>query len=415
MKKGIALSLSLVLMSLLLTSCSDFSAGERCLSPKEMESTHLEMELTDGVLVDAVITPYSRYQNGLNAYYVSMMYREEDLVSGEDFIFSPVIYGYSPEELARLLAEQSGFLPEYVWETVPYPGELIGNLTMRDCMGVERIFRCYWLTDEAGRVDLSPNAVYYDYEGNHFDHNAVCNLLRVAYPDESELDFASSGELAAQAEAILKTLTGEDYYSEVICVPMGEANRQLLKDRGFETGDLSTGSSLYPEEDYYGYLFYRDMDGFPLRYLSLSLVLTENVTWEEELNVQHYQDFLIPFIADKQFVSWGEVGGLRYLSIDRKPNIMGTYKEQESVCDINVILENARQYFDSVLNTSTMTVNHIEIAYSYWFSDAEDGPLRNIAAPFWVVQYWNPASEVQMMLVFDAFSGQFISEVEYQP
>ncbi|MDE5588556.1 MAG: hypothetical protein K2J60_05370 [Acetatifactor sp.] len=100
--------------------------------------------------------------------------------------------------MAQLLAEQSGFLPEYVWETVPYPGELIGNLTMRDCMGVDRIFRCYWLTDEAGRVDSSPNAVYYDYEGNHFDHNAVCNLLRVAYPDESELDFASSGQFISE-------------------------------------------------------------------------------------------------------------------------------------------------------------------------------------------------------------------------
>lgn len=89
---------------------------------------------------------------------------------------------------------------------------------------------------------------------------------------------------------------------------------------------------------------------------------------------------------------------------------MGTYKEQESVCDINVILENARQYFDSMLITKTMTVNHIEIAYSYWFSDAEDGPLRNIAAPFWAVQYWNPASELQRMLLYDAFSGQFIGE-----
>lgn len=161
------------------------------------------MELTDGVLVDAVITPYSRYQNGLNAYCVSMMYREEDLVSGEDFIFSPVIYGYSPEELAQLLAEQSGFSPEYVWKTISYPDELIGNLTMRDQAGVERTLWCGWRTD--GKV---------------------------------------------QAEKILKSLTDEDYYTEVICVSMGEANRQLLKDRGYEgNGNLINGDLLYLEQE----------------------------------------------------------------------------------------------------------------------------------------------------------------------
>ncbi|MDE6639801.1 MAG: hypothetical protein K2K63_04695 [Acetatifactor sp.] len=413
MKKRIARSLILILMSLLCTSCSGSSADEGLLSPEEMESTHLEMELTDGVLVDAVITPYSRYQNGLNAYYVSMMYQEEDLVAGEDFAASPIIYGHSLEELAQLLAEQSGFSPEYVWETVSYPDELIGNLTMRDPAGVERTLWCGWRTDGEGRVDSTLNALYYNYEWESFDYNTAGSLLSMAVPDESELDFASSEELAVRAEAILEALTGEVFYSEIICVPMGEANRQQLKDRGYELqGQFS--NAPYLEEDYYGFIFYRDMDGFPLRYLSPSITLTENVGWEEEMDNQIYGDSVMPLIAQRQFVSWGRDSGLRYLSTDRKPRIMGTYREQESVCDINVILENARQYFDSMLITNTMTVNHIEIAYSYWFSDAEDGPLRNIAAPFWVVQYWNPGTEFQMMLLYDAFSGQFICEAGYQ-
>ncbi|MDE5588555.1 MAG: hypothetical protein K2J60_05365 [Acetatifactor sp.] len=412
MKKRTIRVLVLVLTSFLFTSCS--SAEEGILSPEEMESTHLEMELTDGVLVDAVITPYSRYQNGLNAYYVSMMYQEEDLVSLEDFVAEPSIYGYSLEELAQLLAEQSGFSAEYVWETVSYQDELIGNLTMRDPAGVERTLWCGWSTDEAGHVYSSPNALYYNYEWESFDHSAACNLLSMAVPDESELNFASSGELAVKAEQILETLTGEDYYPEVICVPMGEANRQQLKDHGYELQG-QFGSTPYFEEDYYAYLFYRDVDGFPLKYLCPSITLTENVTWEEELNSQVHMNMLIPLMANKHFVSWGGDSGLRYLSTNRKLCMQEVYKEQEQICDINVILENARQYFDSMLITNTLTVNHIEIAYSYWFSDVEDGPLRNIAAPFWTVQYWNPASEFQMLLVYDAFTGQFVGEKMYTP
>ncbi len=146
-----------------------------------------------------------------------------------------------------------------------------------------------------------------------------------------------------------------------------------------------------------------------------SITLTENVPWGEELGAQHYQDILIPLMADKQFVSWGGDSGLRSLYANRKLHMQEVYKEQEPVCDINVILENARQYFDSMLITNTVTVNHIEIAYSYWFSDVEDGPLRNIAAPFWAVQYWNPTSEFQMLLVYDAFTGQFVGEKMYTP
>ncbi|MCM1057420.1 MAG: hypothetical protein NC517_07430 [Firmicutes bacterium] len=382
-----------------------------------MEGTHLEMELTEGVLVDAGITPYSRYGNGLSAYYVTSEIREEDLVTEEAFLAAPAIYGYSVEEFARLLAEQSGFLPEYTWEVRLNPGEAIGYLVMQDQAGVERTLWCEWRMDEGGWVESNPNVVFYNYEWDSFDHNAACNLLSHAVPDESELDFASSEELAAQAGKILMTVTGEEYYSEVICVPMGETNRQKLKDCGYEIpGDLADSNSPYLEEDYYGYIFYRNIDGFPLRYLSLSMILTENTVWDEELDAQRYLDLLIPLIADKQFVSFGETEGLRYLSTDRKPCIMEAYKERESVCDINRILENAKQYFDSILLPAAVTVNRIEIAYSYWFSDAEDGPLRNIAAPFWVVQYWDPASEMQMMLIFDAFSGQLLlSGMNYRP
>ncbi|MCM1057418.1 MAG: hypothetical protein NC517_07420 [Firmicutes bacterium] len=416
MQKRITCALLLIVLSLWPAACSGDSSEEGILSPEEMEAAHLEMELTEGVLVDAGITPYSRYENGLSAYYVSMKSQEENLVTEEEFIASPVIYGYSVEEFARLLAEQGGFSPEYTWEVRLIPGEALGHLVMQDQAGIERTLYCSWRRDEAGCVEVTPTSLIYNYEWDCFDSNAAGALMYMTEPDKSELTFASSGELEVQAEKILKQLTGEEYYPEVLCSPMGETNRQKMRDRGGSILDEVSDNASYQKEDYYGFSFYRDVDGFPLMYLTGSLVLTEAVAWDEELDVQVHGNHIIPGIAQADFVSWGEGSGLRCLDITRELCMQEVYRERESVCDINRILENAKQYFDSILLPAAVTVNRIEIAYSYWFSDAEDGPLRNIAAPFWVVQYWDPASEMQMVLVFDAFSGQLLfSEMNYQP
>ncbi len=414
-KKDKVILFLMALAAAFLTGCSGSGKEASILSEEELESSHLEKELMEKVFIDAAVTPRSAYAGGLNSYYVfrrdASGVEEARFVPEEEYMNHPMSYGHSLEEIASLLG--AGLDPgrESAWDWVK-PGS--GIVYMTDREGKEKAFHNSWDVWN-GLVDCYSPTMGYFYDESLPENNMVLSYVMNHYREDRSLSFASRQDAEEQARGLLETLTGEEYWSGYFYAPIDETAREELE---WSAEDAKEAGEWYEGEEYYGFVFDHQIDGFPLRYLVLPKKLTSGMVLDEEVENQKIDSStLLQYVPYPNLVCLGEKTGVRFLKADPKLYLKEAYREKEPVCDVNRVLAGAKSFFEKELIIESVTINRIELVYTYYFSDMEDGYVHNAAIPFWVVQYWEGSGSEgsYFNLIFDAYTGDYVATSQFVP
>ena len=143
-----------------------------------------------------------------------------------------------------------------------------------------------------------------------------------------------------------------------------------------------------------------------------SILLDEAGELEEGVGNQALGLYLMP-MDEWPLVMDVDKNGIRFMELTANSELGEVYKEKKQVIDVNQVLERVREYFDVSYMENNVTVYNIELCYSSSFSDKNDGLVRNIVSPFWIVDYrMEGTEEACARLIYDAYTGEFLMEKE---
>lgn len=356
------------------------------------ESEYIEAKWAENLFLAAEITPRSQYADGLNSYYIKEP--EEKMVSS-----------YEEEQLMFLEQPVTSYI-EFLENGIKDVDSFAeAEITNRET--TLSFSRSLWENGKAEPLELN---IQWDkneegqYSGEQLwfgrdtdTANVAYHILRNAEREETELSFAERDAIGKQLKEQLETLINRTYSDDYFQVSVSKANYEL--DSGVEPDEKF--------QEYYGFLFYYSIDGFPWRFLNLSLLKEDDMKLDTTLEKQLIDGFLMPITAGKQTICYGE-DGICFLQLSDMPVVEKICKEKETVCDISVILEQVKEYFDSQLLADTITISDIKLQYSSWFEVEKDGTVQNIVQPFWVIRYWDAYAKESFQIIYDAYTGNYI-------
>lgn len=222
--------------------------------------------------------------------------------------------------------------------------------------------------------------------------------------EESDLSFGSrddiAGKLKEQAEKMLgKELSG--IYDEFTV-------DEEIYDMAVQEWYASEEYIKCPA-DFYVYYFYHDIDGFPWKTESSQL----SIESEEELgkDTEWYDKCAYSMRPEEQVVSYGK-DGIRELSLSYNVECSKVYKKQEILPLDEMLIKIADYYLANVSNTLMKNrISGIKICYISYFSDKEDGKIRNVAKPCWevVIGQKHYDGVEYSSLYFDASTGEYLT------
>ena len=86
------------------------------------------------------------------------------------------------------------------------------------------------------------------------------------------------------------------------------------------------------------------------------------------------------------------------------------YKEAEQVVDSNAILNKIKIFYEKQILIRPVTVTEVNIVYTGYFTDGNEGEIQPTVAPFWRVKVYNNDSNGSQFFFYDAFTGEAIVE-----
>lgn len=360
------------------------------LSDEQKAQDHITGYLAEHIVVDADLTPYESYSEGLNTYY---------------------IYTYQEAEDAANYAENPTFFHQDLESFLSNLSVVLDTDFDQDNMmlDVSELMVCYEIPAIIKNSEQEKSLLFY------FDLNSTKNVQRIvlyysntgmdAYDDRNNgaemiaqnplynreyLEFADGAELGEQLKNLVEDLTGYELSDSYTCIPVTTENRAF------------SGQTI--NEEYYTYVYHWSVDGFPWRMLQLfksdygnAELADDVVVGEDGLGAANSWNVIVLCSKD----------GITYMEIPKYYCVGEQYQQHMAICDVNTVLESTKQYLENHLaGTTVATVYNIELCYSSYFSDAADGPIQNIVMPFWVVRYWD--GEWGRDLIYDGFTGEFL-------
>lgn len=407
----------LVFFLFVLTACSASSMSDSTeqgkedkdfsveLSEDEMEQEHLELELAENIMVDAEITPYHLYKDGLNSYFTDYYKDIEDVYDKEEIREKYTIYGKDCDTMIELLKKQIDADFSYSTEDIVISDQATdGSIDLGLYMenqadsDYELCYLNWWNGSDA---IYNPQLGYRRIEENF--HNIAMNISTyVASYDTQSLDIGAGKQTEEALREWLEEITGETISEKYDIVVLSQENYdEYLKAQG------NTNSETV--EEAYVYYFYRDVDGFPWKGYYYSMDLTDDMELSEFVSRQVKGSFVLGHPDYAEMVAYTEEG-IAEVETQLFNEISDVYQKKEAVADINTILLNTQSYYESQLNLSTISVYEIELCYASGFSKQQDGEIRNIVQPFWIVKCWDEDQKKRYALQFDGYSGNFIQE-----
>ena len=373
----------------------------------ELAEGYASFAVSEHLVVDAEITPYDKYADGLNSYYMTQCYEEGDVGDAESFLEEATIFGRQQDEFWELFSDASGVgisrsILEYGM-TESYGYAFNEGLTGENGLGYFVLMN--WMSFGAGVWE--PHAYYpmVSLVVSEEDNPAVQGsydtyIMKSVLDYGGELAFADSTSLAAELKGTLEELTGRRISDVWDCVAV--TNEAVSTYAALEDGF----------EEYYCFYFYYDLDGLGIEDLSLSYEMQdgESCTDGARYSTLDESSVLVSLNEVAQVVAVGE-SGILWMQISSGRDKGGVYKEGLSVVPPSELLATVKEYYDTQLLVEDVTITQVRLVYSGYFTDGADGEIDNAFRPFWKVQAYDANEGSRRTFVFDAVSGELLSGV----
>lgn len=406
----IGLLISLCLFACL-QACSEGNKEDN--TTVDIEAQHIELELADKIHIDADITPYDKYMGGLASYYIESyvdmtgVLDEESLVENARFFrqdISSVIEGIEDNTDGTFDVDNMQII--FVANS-----ECELNIKHTDSEGIERALAYIWYLDDAGNA-YSPEVWFDCREGvmeSSLSEHYLGRHIKQDVPEclGKDLSFAKAEEAGELWRSTLGGIIGETLSDNYIIVPVSLENYNALLEK-------SETEEVVFDEEFYQFFFFRSVDGFSWKRLEYSIPVESTGELAEGVERQILGSNLLP-VDEWPIVIDIDKNGIRYMEISVNSTIGDTYKDKAEVIDLNKLIDKVKEYFSIGYIANDINIYNMELCYSSSFSDKEDGPVRNIVAPYWIVDYRTESVSGRIeswRLVFDAYTGEYLYEKE---
>ncbi len=389
----------------LLPSCSspegepqDIS-GE--ISQKDMENGHIKIELMEKVSVDAKVTPYRKYQNGLRTYYLEPSIDNHGKSDLKEYKKKAVLFNQEAEKITGLIERHSKGAFDISKRKLKVRDDGQGallSIPYKADNGEKKIVRCSWALDDNGQ--FAGTEFYFEADGAEDPYTQIGEIALDDAPmyGAKDFGFADCSTAAEEMRAFVEQVTGRRVSEEMYRIPMTEEVYNAVTDRQ----EIDRGKTPYPGE-YYTFVMYFDVDGLPWKRVKdgirekNGMKLAEDILLSQgDLFCKNEWPLIVAYNKD----------GIMELVLDSFFKVSKPYSERQKVCTPGEILDQVKAYFQDILLKVPVTIYEISLAYDSYFTDPEDGLIENVVRPFWIVRYWDGKKTTQ--LVFDAYNGKYI-------
>lgn len=402
---------------------------------EELAAGSASFQAGEYIYVDAMLTPYEVYQDGVDSYYINYASYENQYTDEETIFDTFTPFGGSYEEFALKLKEVTGeeidtTSLEYMLNTNGDGVEMYSfDLSNGGYLG----YRCSFFENMSDEDDISSQSVYCYSPYIYYDRNDTADLITANLERlkdyGGDLDFATEEEAAAEAIAFIEEVTGLELSDYWICYTYSEENLKeleaLLKEYGDELlfdetlEDTETGEEYITEltldqmeyEEYFDFYFSIEVNGLPLDGSASSTTLGEDETVGDSLAVNPNNISSSAGSTVVQPITVSSMGctvdekGIMQLSAIQMIEIGDVYKN-ESIMTPSEILVRFLSYLESEVIVDTLTIEDISLVYRSAFTDAENGVLEAALRPYWKVTTYDNWTFEHETYYYNARTGQ---------
>ncbi len=406
---------------------------------EELAAGSASFQAGEYIYVDASLTPYEVYQDGVDSYYINYASYENQYTDEETILDTFTPFGGSYEEFASRIKEVTG--EEIDTTSLQYMLNTNGD-------GVEMYafnlsnggFLVYWcsffedMSDEDNIVSQSEICyapyIYYARNGGNDGADLITADLERLKDYGGDLDFATEEETAAEAIAFIEEMSGLEISDSWRCYTYSEENLKELEDILKEYGDellfdetlenTETGEEYMTEltldqmeyEEYFDFYFSIEVNGLPIAWVSSSTTLGTDETVGDSLaanpnNVHSYQGTTeVNPIHVSDMECTVDENGIIEVGVDQIIEIGDVYKN-ESIMTPSEILVRFLNYLETdEIIIDTLTIENISLVYVSAFTDAENGVLEAALRPYWKVTTYDNWTFEHETYYYNARSGQ---------
>lgn len=363
------------------------------LTPEEIQQGTATFDMGEKLSVDATLTPQKEYEAGLNSYDSQIVY-EGKAGTEDSFKKKTTLFGNDQKQLNDCLNEwQKGTLQKIA---VNIPGKkeeqgpMIGTGTFH--------------TDAGRTYTLS---MWWEHNYPYYPKKSVVSPELSIYPEEQELDVTNQMYHGNQKKPATKQETDDEKkqaaeYKAWLEKLMG---RKLAgRYRVMDTDPDGSGKR------YTVYEYYHDVDGFPLVPSSLSYRMKEGETADEEAQSGGTGGIQLDTLcepAQRVMTDQDGICAVSCYSFFEKGKI---YKKDQTVISPDEILKKMKAYYERMVQLDKKTIREIELVYTLYFSDGNEGKIRLVMTPVWRVVVQDEGEDANLVFWYDAFNGECYGE-----
>ena len=378
------------------------------LTKDEIKGGHVSFHMDENLVVDADVTAEEKYEKGLSSYYLKV-FCETEKKSEKKFLEAPTLSLHSFEEWEKMLNKiLPGKFKDKTFQLDKKDADI--QQAYQGENGNSYSFHVNWSNytrgvEEKTRFNTPVIKVGFDSGGASYEAKTVRSYVQ-DYHGSDEVSFLQDAEgYIERMKEFLKEITGRSVYEGYDFSVVSKETIGMLKEAHSWMTTIDE-----PEEEYAAFYFYFDIDGLPLKRLTLEYLMENDETadelcyWSSEPGnrltglSEHEQEMLI----DKD--------GVIYLECSNMWDSGEVYKEGLSVVSPNEALKQVKEHYSRQLLKEECVVTDIGLVYSGYFSDGADGEIRPIISPFWAIKVYEGDNKSYVYFVYDAYTGECISE-----
>lgn len=416
-KKFYRLVILLGLMIIMCSGCNKTQTSSELyddteLSQEEMEQSHIQLNLLEYLSVDADVTPYTDYSEGLSSYYTKDYEDENNIktISKNNV----KIFRQEPETILQQMEQYMSVSWNRKSLHASYDQATRTanfNITSKKSKGEEeKQIECWWgpqKGDITKGLEFNMENVGLGDKDEYFGSQIM--RYTPEYSHES-LSFGDSQKVGDKLRYMLESVIGQKINKAYTCVPVSKENYDAyVEQNDVSPMGLDSVSKDNFKKEFYYYEFFRDVDGFPWKYINgYSLDVSDDVKYAEDVADQQTDDEIPTTNEWPLTINYTE-NGITRMELGCFQEISDVYKDKQKVLNLSEIMKKIKDKFEEDFSLLPITIEDIKLCYASGFSDSEDGEIRNIVTPYWYVGYWDHSKLYQTM-VFDAYTGRFISD-----
>lgn len=347
-----------------------------------MEEDHLYAEVSDGLTIDAYVTPFSYYKNGIGVWEPSRVSYEDtgdedracENLSADESVLGVTTIGTVTDALDGMV-QALGEVYELQWEQAKNGG--------------------YYKRDTSGNYAKS-----YSYTSLRRD---VTVYTRLFGKNVTVWNGFNSNVLPTPELTTLENLSVETVKDAVT-----QAINEIYTD-------AAVHYSLYCYSQYYEIIYYASVEGLPLKWGPVKVHIHAGEMAEDSFEYkEEYNDEDNEIVDGYSFSSssgynlaWMYICDSGFWLMLYQDYTWTQFREAREVLTINEILPKIFSALELKSNAYDITVKNIELIMAKTSAENADGTYRLVYAPYWVVDYvYVLGGETEHeQLAWDAYTG----------